>query len=293
VGDGGGASGPTISTQPSNQFAVAPATATFSVAATASGGTLTYQWQHEPAAGGGFSNVSGATASSYTTGATSVSGGWHSNGDKYRCAVADANGATNSSQAVLTVTAAPSGPAITAQPSGQSVIAPAAATFSVAATTSGGVLSYQWQRQPSDGGSYTNISGASSSSYTTGATSVIGGGHRHGDAYRCNVTDSNGTTTSSAATLVVSAASGSITTEAMVNNTGTSQTNRPVHWSWLPAGRIGALASVTPVDGAGTSDAGGRLTVSGLPTGAGILMVAVRGATVAEDAVYWQPGVVA
>lgn len=101
------AAGPTINTQPSNQTATAPATATFTVSATASGGSLTYQWQREPAAGGGFSNISGATSASYTTGATSVSGGSHNSGDKYRVVVTDSNGSVTSSTATLTVNAAP------------------------------------------------------------------------------------------------------------------------------------------------------------------------------------------
>lgn len=101
------------------------------------------------------------------------------------------------------------------------------------------------------------------------------------------------TANSNAFAIDIAAPAGSITTEVMLNNTGTPQANRAVHWSWLAGGRIGALASVTPIDGAGTSDAGGRLTVSGLPTGAGVLLVAVREVTVADDAVYWQPGVVA
>lgn len=97
-------SGPTINTQPSNQTVTTPATATFSVSATASGGSLSYQWQRQPS-GGSFSDISGATSSSYTTGATSVSGGSHNNGDAYRCVVTDSNGSTTSSSATLTVNA--------------------------------------------------------------------------------------------------------------------------------------------------------------------------------------------
>ena len=98
------ASGPTIDAQPSNQTVTAPATATFSVSATASGGSLSYQWQRQPS-GGAFSDISGATSASYTTGATSVSGGGHNNGDAYRCVVTDSNGSTTSSSATLTVNA--------------------------------------------------------------------------------------------------------------------------------------------------------------------------------------------
>ena len=62
-------------------------------------------------------------------------------------------------------------PTITTQPSGQSVTMGQAATFSVVAngTTP---LSYQWQKMPSGGSSFTNISGATGASYTTPTTTT-------------------------------------------------------------------------------------------------------------------------
>jgi hypothetical protein len=97
----------------------------------------------------------------------------------------------------LTVTAAPTGPTINTQPQSITVINPATAGFTLAATTSGGALSYQWRRNG------TPISGATSSSYTTPATTRTGGSANNGDVYTCAVTDSNGTTVSSGATLSV------------------------------------------------------------------------------------------
>jgi hypothetical protein len=129
------------------------------------------------------------------------------------------------SSASFTVTAA--GPTINTHPSNQTVTAPAAATFSVSATASGGSLTYQWQRQPSGGGGYSNISGATSASYTTGATSVTGGSHNNGDTYRCIVTDSNGSATSNAATLTVNAAPASLTSSPLKDNTGTLHLGAP------------------------------------------------------------------
>lgn len=98
----GGASGPTINSHPADATINDGETANFTVSATTSGGTLTYQWQVDT--GGGFSNVSGGsggTSSSYTTAARSVS----DSGDLYRCAVSDDNGTTNSNSALLTVNA--------------------------------------------------------------------------------------------------------------------------------------------------------------------------------------------
>lgn len=95
-----------ISTQPTDLTRVAPATATFTVAATIEPtGTITYQWQRSTDGGTSFTNVAtgtGGTTASYTTEATSAG----MNGYKYRCIVG-ASGAPNvtSSVATLTVTA--------------------------------------------------------------------------------------------------------------------------------------------------------------------------------------------
>src|ERR1700731_151471 len=59
---GCGSGAPTISTQPADRAVIVGQTATFSVAATA--GSLKYQWRK------GNTPISGATAASYTTGAT-------------------------------------------------------------------------------------------------------------------------------------------------------------------------------------------------------------------------------
>ena len=98
----------TIGTQPANTSVVAPATATFTVAATATGvGGLTYQWQIQQEGAGGWANISGATAASYTTGATAIGdGAGATDGDKYRVVVSTAGAANATSDAAtLTVTA--------------------------------------------------------------------------------------------------------------------------------------------------------------------------------------------
>ena len=88
------------------------------------------------------------------------------------------------------------------------------------------------------------------------------------------------------------AASGSFVSDVLINNTGTVLASQAVYWSWLPSGRIGSLASVTEVDGTGTTNASGILTVTGLSPGAGILLVAKRNASAVDDHVYYQAGTV-
>jgi len=104
-----------------------------------------------------------------------------------------------------------SGPTIDTQPTAGTVVlnndTRTSKTFTVAATTSGGALSYQWQDEDSVGaGTYTNISnggihaGATTASLVVTPTTKTG---LTGIRYRCNVTDDNGTTTTNAVALTV------------------------------------------------------------------------------------------
>jgi len=86
--------GPSITTHPASQAVNVGQTATFSVAATASAGTLSYQWKKNG------SDV-GANSSSYTTPAAVLG----DNGAQFTVVVTDANGSTPSNAATLTVTA--------------------------------------------------------------------------------------------------------------------------------------------------------------------------------------------
>lgn len=91
---------PTIDTQPADAISWEGLTVQFSVSATASSGSLTYQWQVDT--GGGFSNVSdgsGGTSSTYTTPTLSYT----MNGYHYRCNVTDDNGTVATRSALLTV----------------------------------------------------------------------------------------------------------------------------------------------------------------------------------------------
>ena len=91
-------------------------------------------------------------------------------------------------------------PMITAQPISLAVVEPATATFTLSAS---GGSTYQWQSAAPGFSTFSPISGAASASYTTGATSTAMDGTR----YRCVVTNSAGSATSSSATLTVTAGS--------------------------------------------------------------------------------------
>ena len=174
---------PTITTQPANQTIVAGQTATFTVVAT--GSALSYQWNKNGAA------ISGGTSSTYSTPVTTGS----DNGAQFIVVVRNNAGSVTSTAATLTVNAAAVAPAITTQPVNQMVTAGQTATFTVTATGTA-PLSYQWNKNG------TAISGATSSTYTTPATTSSD----NGAPFTVVVSNSAGSVTSTAATLTVNAA---------------------------------------------------------------------------------------
>jgi hypothetical protein len=176
---------PQITTQPANISVTVGQTATFAVVATGTA-PLAYQWQKNQA------NISGATSASYTTPATTSA----DSGASFDVVVS--NGISpnaTSSAATLTVSSAPVAPTITTQPQNATVTVGQTATFTVVATGTA-PLSYQWQKNQA------NISGATSASYTTPATTAADNGSTF------DVIASNGVSpsaTSNNATLTVNA----------------------------------------------------------------------------------------
>jgi Phosphoesterase family/Immunoglobulin domain/Immunoglobulin I-set domain len=186
-----GAVAPTITTQPANQTVTVGQTASFTVVATGTA-PLAYQWQKNSTA------ISGATSASYATPATTSA----DNGAKFVVVVSNSAGSVTSNAATLTVNASATAPTITTQPANQTVTVGQTATFTVAATGTA-PLSYQWQKNG------TAISGATSASYTTPATTSADNGAK----FVVVVSNVAGNVTSNAATLTVNAAgSGAIKT---------------------------------------------------------------------------------
>jgi len=173
---------PSITTQPSSQSITAGQTATFSVTALGTA-PLNYQWRKNGTA-------VGANSLSYTTPAETAS----DSGAQFTVVISNSVGNVTSDAAILTV-APPAAPSITTQPLNQTVTAGQTATFSVTASGTS-PLSYQWNRNGAV------ISGATSSTYTTPATSVSD----NGTQFTVTITNSAGTTTSNTATLTVSTA---------------------------------------------------------------------------------------
>jgi len=185
----------TITTQPVG-VTVNAGTATTFTAAASSNPTATVQWQVSTNSGSTWTNISGATSNSYTITTASTD-----NGNQYRAAYTNAFGTVNTNAATLTVNYL----TITAEPVGVTVNSGSSATFTAAAS-SNPTATVQWQVSTDNGTNWTNISGATSNSYTiTTATTD------NGKQYKAVYTNSVGTVSTNAATLTVNYAP-SITT---------------------------------------------------------------------------------
>ena len=197
---------PSIKTQPASRSAIAGSTVTFTAAAA---GAASVQWEVSTAAGGGWSEIAGATDDSYSFVAALGESGY-----QYRALFSGHGHSTVSRAATLTVS--PSGlgnaaqggqgvvsgadaseaPIVTLQPLDDGVVTQTTATFTAQASGAP-TPSVQWQRS-TDGSTWVDIAGATSTTYSF--TPTVG---ENGYQYRAVFTNSAGTATTSAATLDV------------------------------------------------------------------------------------------
>lgn len=213
---------PSISTQPTNQTVTAPNTATFTV--TASGTpSPTYQWQRNPGGNTSFADIASATSSSYTTPATSVTGGTANNGDTYRVVVTNSEGSVTSSVVTLTVNA----PSDTTRPTlTGSITVGTITTNSIQIswpTASDNVAVTSYEVSKDNGSSYTNTS-STATSYTFTALSS---GTAYNLAVRAKDAAGNVSTPALTATATTTAASsGTLDLGVLTNNTNSAWINQ-------------------------------------------------------------------
>jgi pectate lyase len=248
----GGATAPTITTQPASQTVSAGSSVTFSVVASGTA-PLSYQWKFNSA------NISGATSSSYT-----IASAQTNNAGSYTVTVTNVAGSVTSAAATLTVNSSPVAPTITTQPASQTVTAGSSVTFGVVASGTA-PLSYQWKFNGA------NISGATSTSYTISSTQTNNAG-----SYTVTITNSAGSVTSSAATLTVNTASvaptilaqpvsQTVTAGSSVTFTVVVSGTAPLSYQWKFNGAniSGATSSSYTIASAQTNNAGSyTVTVS-------------------------------
>ncbi len=206
------AASPAIGTQPSNQTVTEPAEASFTVvegAIPANCAAASIQWEVSTNGGGSWTpvsgtNFSGATSATLKIKPTSTSESTH----EFRAVLTNAHtGSTNSTAATLTVNTAAcaASPAIGTQPSNQTVTEPATASFNIKEGTIPAnctAATIQWELSTNSGTSWTPVTGATSATYTINPTHTSETGHE----LRAVLTNTHGSTTSTAATLTVNAA---------------------------------------------------------------------------------------
>src|SRR5437879_31347 len=201
----------------------------------------------------------GATSSGYTTPATTTA----DSGSTFAVVVNNIAGTVTSAAATLTVNAAAVAPAITTQLANQTVTAAQAPTVAEVATGTASP-SYQWQKNGA------NLAGATSSSYTTPATTTADSG----STFAVVVSNSAGTATSNAATLTVNAAAvaPAITTQPANQTVTAGQTatftvvatgTAPLSYQWQKNGAnlAGATSDALTMSATTTADSGSTFAV--------------------------------
>ena len=232
---------PTVTTQPTAATVAAGQTATFSAAASGDP-SLTVQWKSAPVGSSTFSAISGATADSYTTPATTAS----ANGTRFEAVFTDAGGSTTTTIVTLGVT---SPPAVTTQPASQTVAVGHTATF-VAAASGNPTPTVQWDSAPAGSSTFAAIAGATSATYTTPATVSADSGTRYEALFTAGLV----TATSQPATLTVNTppvvttqpASQTAAAATSVTFSAAATGSTGVAWKSAPAGS----STFTPISGA-------------------------------------------
>ncbi|BAV05896.1 gliding motility-associated C-terminal domain-containing protein [Filimonas lacunae] len=229
----------TIQASLANNTATAPATTTFCGSGdaavitgstpTGGSGTYTYQWQSS-ADGSTYTNISGATAISYDPPVATAT-------TYYRRLVTSGTctSASISNEVLITIQAAIAGNTVTAPATTTFCGSGDAAVIAGSTPTGGsGTFSYQWQSS-TDNVSFTDISGATSSSYDPPTVSVT-------TYYRRQVTSGSCTVASGSNVVTITIQS------AIANNTLTA----PATTTFCGSGDAAVITGSTPTGGSGT-----------------------------------------
>ena len=188
---------PNVTTSPNNQAVNLGQPVTFTAAATGMP-TPTVQWQVSPD-GVNWRNIAGATSTTYNFTPTATM-----SGNYYQAVFTNAGGSVDTSAATLTINTAP---VVTARPANKTVNVGVTATFTAAASGTP-TPTVEWQTS-TDGTTWTNITGATATSYTFAPTTA-----QNGLQYRALFTNSLGSVSTGGAALTVNPAATIIPTQA-------------------------------------------------------------------------------
>ncbi len=182
---------PSITALPMSESVVAGQSVSLSASAAGSP-TPTVQWQFSTDGGASYSPIAGATSLTYSFAAL-----LSQNGELFEAVFSNSQGSATTTPATLVVSAPPAAPIVITNPTSQTV--PAGQPGSFTASASGEPApTVQWQISTDGGGSFNDISGATSTTY--GFTASAG---EDGDLFRAAFSNSQGSVMSGAATLSV------------------------------------------------------------------------------------------
>jgi hypothetical protein len=181
---------PSVTTSPRSATVNAGQSVTFTAAATGNP-SPSVQWQLSTDGGSTWSNISGATSTSYTISSTMAS----QNGYRYRAVFSNSIGTATTAAATLTIHSAP---IVTSSPTSQTVTAGQSVSFTASANGNP-KPSVQWQVSTDGGSTWSNISGATSTTFTLSTTTTSENDYE----YRAVFTNSLGSATTTAAILTV------------------------------------------------------------------------------------------
>lgn len=163
-----------------------------SMSVTASGSSLSYQWQAS-SDGSTFADIAGATSATLVLETVVVA----DDGKRFRVVITNAQGVVTSPAARLAVTPAPVAPTFTTSPVGATVVVGSGATFTVA-VSGVPVPTLAWQSSV-DGATWTTLPGQTATRLVRPAVAMNDNGTR----FRALATNPAGTVDSPAATLTV------------------------------------------------------------------------------------------
>ena len=187
---------PFVTAHPSNQTVFAPAIASFSAQA-AGNPQPAVQWQVSTDGGAAWTDVTGATSTTYAFVTTAAD-----DEKMFRAVFSNSLGDAMTNTATLVVNV-PVPPSVTAHPANQTTKVGRTASFTATAVGTP-APTVQWQASANSGGTWNDIAGASSTTYTFTATPAA-----HGMWFRAVFTNLGGQLASDPATLTVRSVSGS------------------------------------------------------------------------------------
>jgi len=234
-------SGTVIITDPTNVTVTAGATATFTAAASGEPAP-TVQWEVSTNGGGTFTAIAGATSATLSFATTAGE-----SGNQYEAVFTNSVSSATTTAATLTVNTLPM---VTTNPTNVTVTAGGMATFTAAATGSPSPT-VQWQVSTNGGVTFTNITGATSTTLSFTTTAVM-----NGNEYQAVFTNAAGSATTTEVTLVVNfgptvttnPVNVTVTSGAMATFTAAANGNPAPTVQWMVSTNGGA--SFTAIGGA-------------------------------------------